>query len=98
MIAYTSTLTWDEVVWVIRRVLGFDDALNQGAKLLSFPNLIFVEVDKLVVARAQKLLEEYGLRPRGAIHVASALKKGVKEIVSDDKDLDKVKEMERIPL
>ena len=44
--AYTSTLTWDEVVWVVSKLLGRDDGINQGKKLLGFPNLEFINVDE----------------------------------------------------
>ena len=37
--AATSTLTWDEVVWVTTKLLGQTDAIDQGQKLLGFPNL-----------------------------------------------------------
>jgi predicted nucleic acid-binding protein len=30
--AHTSTLTWDEVVWVVGKLLSRDDGINQGKK------------------------------------------------------------------
>lgn len=96
--AYTSTLTWDEVVWVTSKVLGFSDAINQGVKLLGFPNLGFIEVHETVIAKAQKLLEKYALKPRDAIHAASALQKGLREVISDDREFDRIKEIRRKPL
>jgi predicted nucleic acid-binding protein len=96
--AWTSTLTWDEVVWVTSKTLGFSDAVNPGSKLLGFPNLRFIEVDETVVAKAQRLLEKYGLKPRDAIDLASALEKGIKQVISDDNEFDKVDEVKRKPL
>lgn len=96
--AYTSTLTWDEVVWVVSRVLGRDDGINQGRKLLGFPNLEFIDVDKRILSIAQMLLDKYKLRPRDSIHLASAISKRIKRIVSDDEDFDTVREIERTPL
>ena len=55
--AYTSSLTWDEVVWVVSRTLGKEDGIQQGRKLLGFPNLEFIEVDKNVLSMAQTLLD-----------------------------------------
>jgi uncharacterized protein len=95
--AYTSTLTWDEVVWVVKKTMGREEAVNQGKKLLGFPNLEFIAVDNSVVSRAQKLMEKYKLNPRDSIHVASALEKKVKEIISEDTELDVVKEIKRTP-
>lgn len=96
--AYTSTLTWDEVVWVISRVLGRDEGTNQGRKLLGFPNLEFIDVDRRTLSVAQILLDKYKLRPRDSIHLASAISKKIKTIISDDEDFAAVKEVERTPL
>jgi len=96
--AYTSTLTWDEVVWVVSKVLGRKDGIRQGRKLLGFPNLEFINVDEGILTLAQMLLDKYKLSPRDSIHVASALSRKIKEIISDDKDLDQVKEITRTPL
>jgi predicted nucleic acid-binding protein len=96
--AFTSTLTWDEVVWVVSRVMGRTEGVSQGRKLLDFPNLQFVTADENVLARAQKLMDKYKLSPRDSIHVASALEKRTKIVISDDADFDEVKEIKRTPL
>ena len=96
--ACTSTLTWDEVVWVVSRVLSRNDGVGQGRKLLGFPNLEFINVDEGIVTIAQELLDKYKLSPRDSIHVASALSRKIKAVISDDQDLDQVKEIKRIPL
>jgi len=96
--AYTSTLTWDEVVWVISRTMGRSEGTSQGKKLLGFPNLTFIAADGIILGRAQRLIEKQKINPRDAIHVASALEKKILEIVSDDSELDMIKEIRRIPL
>ena len=96
--AYTSTLTWDEVVWVISKVMGRSEGITQGQKLLGFPNLQFVNADENVIIRAQRLLNKYSLSPRDSIHVASALEKRTKSVISDDADFDQVKEIKRTPI
>jgi len=35
--AYTSTLTWDEVVWVVSRALGRDDGIRQVKEITRTP-------------------------------------------------------------
>ena len=35
--AYTSSITWDEVVWVVWKLFGIDVSLNQGRKFLNLP-------------------------------------------------------------
>jgi uncharacterized protein len=96
--AYTSTLTWDEVVWIVKKAMGRDVAINQGQKLLGFTNLKWLLVDENILSQAQTLMNKYNLHPRDSIHVASAINKKIKEIVSDDSVLDQVKEIKRIPL
>jgi uncharacterized protein len=93
--AYTSTLTWDEVVWVVRRVLGRADSIQAGEKLAAYPNLRFVPTSEEVIRSAQRLLSEYNIAPRDAIHVTSAITKEVDSFISDDSDLDVVGEIRR---
>lgn len=96
--AYTSTLTWDEVVWVVSKIMGRSEGINQGKKLLGFPNLKFIAADESVLSQAQRLIEKGKVNPRDAIHIASALEKKVKEIISDDSELDIIKGIKRVPL
>ncbi len=99
--AFTSVLTWDEVCWVVMRVLGRADGVAAGKKLLGFPHLRFVEANSAVLSTAQSLVERYsskGLRPRDAIHCASAMTRRDASIASDDSGLDVVKEVKRVPL
>jgi len=96
--AYTSTLTWDEVVWTIRKTLGRDQATDQGKKLLGFLNLQWIAVDENVLSQAQALLTKYNLHPRDSIHVASAIDRKIENFISDDADIDRVKEIKRKPL
>lgn len=93
--ACTATVTWDEVVWAIRKIFGLEPSLEQGKKLLGFPNLKLLGVRKGVVLMAQELMEEYSLKPRDALHAAAALQNGITTIVSYDGDFDKVKEIRR---
>ena len=37
--AFTSTLTWDEVVWIVSKTMGRNEGLSQGHKLLGFLNV-----------------------------------------------------------
>lgn len=86
--AYTSALTWDEVVWVVRKAMGRADSVEAGKKLLGFPNLRFVAVTEDILRSAQRLVDEEGAAPRDAVHLASAESRGVELLISDDGDLD----------
>ncbi len=96
--AYTSTLTWDEVVWITKKAMGRDEAISQGQKLLGFLNLQWIPVDEHILSQAQALMNKYNLHPRDSIHVASAINRKINLIISDDLDIDQVKEIKRTPL
>lgn len=98
IIAATSILTWDEFTYALKKHLGRDTALIEGKKFISFPNLIFLKIDKNIAILAQDLFTRYNLNPRDALHAASALHNNIKEILSDDSDFDKIKEIKRIKL
>jgi hypothetical protein len=96
--AYTSTLTWDEVVWIVRKTMGKDEAISQRQKLLGFLNLQWISVDENILSQAQSLMAKYNLHPRDSIHIASAIDRKIKIIISDDEVIDQVKEIKRTPL
>jgi len=92
----SSTLTWDEVVYVVRRLLGPEDSVAKGAELLAFPNLTWHRVDLAVLRRAADLYRSLPMRPRDAIHAATALEAGEREILSEDRVFDRVPGLLRV--
>jgi len=94
--ACTATITWDEVVWVVRKVFGSEPSIKLGRKFLEFPHLKLLDVKRSVVFRAQRLMEKYKIKPRDAIHAATALENGIETIVSYDRDFDKLEEIKRL--
>lgn len=95
-IGVTSVLSWDELVYIVEKFINRDTAVTEGRKFLQFPNLIFVEVKKEIILKAQKLVEKYDLKPRDAIHAATAIHLNANEIISEDGDFDKISELKRI--
>lgn len=97
--AVTSVLTLDEVAWVIRRQEDHAAALRETSRLLAFPNLFLLDVKPKHMVVALGLMESYPrLRPRDALHAATALDAGVFSICSTDADFDVVPQLTRIPL
>lgn len=94
----TSLLTWDELVWVVWKLEGHEAGTRAAARFLRLQNLTLLTVGFATVLRAQELAERYQLKPRDAIHISTALIAGEREIVSDDAELDTVKEIRRIAL
>jgi len=98
IIAYTSVLTWDEVAYVVNKVMGKADSINAGKKFINYPNLRFIQASIDIIIRAQEIIQNYNLKPRDSIHVASALSKSIHNIVSDDSDFDKIDLIKRVVL
>ena len=93
---YTSTLTWDEVVYVIYKKYGVKKAIETSKYLLSFPNLEFINVDFSVISAAQQIAEDSHIMPRDAIHAVCAIKSCNGKIISNDTDFDGISKIERI--
>lgn len=96
--AVTSILTWDELVWVCKKNLAVAVAVEIGKSFLSMPNLRLIDANTPIAENASALMAEYGLKPRDAIHAATAILSGEHEIITDDADFDKVKELRRVSL
>ncbi len=95
ILGITSVLTWDEFVWVIIQQLGREIAVKKGNEFLLFPSVSFENITFKTIMKAQDLISKYNIRPRDAIHSASALEHNVSIIITFDKDFDKIKEIER---
>jgi predicted nucleic acid-binding protein len=94
----TSILTWDELAWVVWKLEGREAGTKAAASFLRLQNLTLMTISFATVLRAQELVERYQLKPRDAIHISTALTAGEKEIISDDVELDAVREVRRVPL
>lgn len=76
VVAFTSALTWDEVVYIAGRSTGAFDratAATAGELFLALPYLNHVAVDEPTIRQAQTILEGHGLKPRDSIHASSSL-------------------------
>ncbi len=91
----TSVLTWDEFVWIIKRELGREVAKEKSNELLIFPNVFIKNITMNTIKKAQEIFSKYDIRPRDALHCASALEHNIKVIVSFDADFDRIKEIKR---
>lgn len=94
--AFTSVLTWDEVIYSLKKHVPIDELMRQSKEFFKFPNLVFLDANFKILKKAEEILFKYNLGPRDAIHVATALNNGVLQIASDDSDFNKVKEIKRI--
>lgn len=94
----TSILTLMEVA-VRPLQLGRPDAADEYELLLaSYPNLLVVDLDRPSARRAAELRATYRLRPADALQVASCLEHGATALLTNDKGLRRVQELEIIIL
>ncbi len=63
------------------------ESLVAGRKFFTFPNLEIVDVDLGALSFAQKIIEDYNVKPRDAIHTGCALKYCSGQIITNDSDL-----------
>lgn len=92
----TATRTWDEVVYVVRRLLSPEDSIAKSQELLAFPNLSWLRVDAAVLRQAADLYRSLPMRPRDAIHAAAALEAGETKFLSEDRVFDRVSGLTRV--
>jgi uncharacterized protein len=93
LVAAVSPLVFDEVIWVIQKISGRDDAQKIGLGLLSMP-LSWLDVGYTSI---QHSMDAYkvGLDPRDAIHVGIMTDYNLNVIISEDKDFDKIQSIKR---
>lgn len=96
--ASSSALTFDELVWAVKKYRTVEDAVNAGEVFLNFPNLRLTLVNGELLALALNLIRKYRLDPRDSIHAATAILERAEAIVSTDTHFDKIKEIRRKPL
>ena len=89
----TASLTWDELVWIVKRLSGKEIAAEEGRKFLELANLKVLSVDEGALHKAQELIDGYKLDPRDAIHAAVAINNDITDFVSYDSDFDGIKDI-----
>ena len=94
--AVTSVLTPIEVANALRKYgVSREEVRNSIDAMLSLDMEIY-EIDRIDIAEAIRISEEFDISPYDAVHVAIMKKAGVTRIISADKDFDRVTGIERI--
>jgi predicted nucleic acid-binding protein len=91
----SSALTFDELVWAVRRHRSPEDAISAGEAFLGMPGLKLLEVNGDVLSSALDLIRAYKLDPRDSIHAASALAESAEALISNDEHFDLVSGLRR---
>ncbi len=95
---FTSTLTFDEVYYKIKKLKDKETALIVINSFLNLKNLNFISVDFNILNYSYTLLKKYNINPRDSIHLSCALLNDVHNIITNDKDFDKIIEIKRFDI
>lgn len=92
---YTDVLVLDEVLYISKKKYGikYEDTLTFLEKIV-LQNINILKLSEEEFRVAKKFLSI--LKPSDALHIASMINNGINEIVSEDKDFDKVSEIKRL--
>lgn len=96
--AATSSLTIDEVLWALRKEIPQNEAIRACKTILKIKGLKILRVDKTTIFESLDIVSSFNLKPRDAIHVATMNLEGIKEIISEDLDFDKLKDIKRFSI
>ena len=95
----TSSLTLDEVIWIIMNETDREKTLQIGKDIMALPNLKILDVTNEHIMQSITLMEKYKkLKPRDAIHLAVCTTAGIFRFITDDSDFDHISEINRISL
>ncbi|MBS3155666.1 type II toxin-antitoxin system VapC family toxin [Candidatus Woesearchaeota archaeon] len=95
---YTSVLTFDEFSYKLLKNRKKEDAVNAISAFFNLKGIIFIDVSRNIIWDAFEIIKNYNLEPRDAIHLACALSRNLKIMISEDADFDKIKEIKRLSL
>ena len=93
--AASSTLSFDEIVWAVKKYRTMDHAIVAGEAFINMPRLTLVSVDEAVIRSAVDLMRRYEFDPRDSIHAASAIQCRAEALISRDPHFDRLKELPR---
>ena len=96
--ASTSSLALDEVMWVLIKNKKSEVLRETIEDIFAIQNLTVLDVRGSAALDALDYIERDKLKPRDAFHLAIMKSNEINEIVSDDKDFDRVKGIKRIKL
>ena len=94
--ASTSSLTFDEVVWIVKKNRSFEDAVSIGDAFLGMEGLHLIDVNQDLLALAISIMKKYKTDPRDSIHAATAITQKAAVVISEESDFDKITEIRKI--
>lgn len=94
--AFTSLMTTDELMWVIKKNRNKEYAADSCKSLLQMPHLKFIDITKSIMIETIDAFAHTNLKPRDALHYATMKQNEIRVIVSEDSDFDSIEGIKRI--
>lgn len=91
----SSYLTIDEVIWVLKKKLGKENAVRIAKASMSLP-VRWIDIDRAIMSRMIEQFSDHNLDLRDSLHLSSMKSAGINTILSEDKDFDNVKGIKRL--
>ena len=90
-------LVIDEVLYVSKRKYGvkYEDTIDFLDRII-LPVSVVLPITREDYERAKEIIVGNDLKPSDALHVAVMLNNSIRRIVSEDRELDRVKGIERV--
>ena len=87
---FVNMIVVDEVLWILTK--KYKVPLSEAFELMDrlMPLIEVIPLDYMDYDDMRRIVMNYGLKPSDALHVASMRKAGIKHIVSEDKEFDKI--------
>ncbi|MEM2208717.1 MAG: type II toxin-antitoxin system VapC family toxin [Nitrososphaerota archaeon] len=93
---FINMLIIDEVLYISKKYGFHYDVTLDFLRNILLPYIEIIPIEEKDLKLIEKFLLNYNLKPSNAIHLATMEKVGIKNIVTEDEDFDKVKEVKRI--
>ena len=91
--AVTSAFTFNETVFLVRKLIGPEASIAFAETFLAMPNLKIVGLGPEILSKSVEFIKKYGLQAGDAIHVATAVSSKCAVFYSADEGLKKVIEI-----
>lgn len=91
----SSYLTIDEVIWVLKKKLGKENAVRIAKASMSLP-VRWIDIDRAIMSRMIEQFSDHNLDLRDSLHLSSMKSAGINTILSEDGDFDNVKGIKRL--
>jgi len=87
LVIVTSVLTLTEVLWNRRREVPSAEEAEEIEAFFDHEYILLVNLDRDLASRARRIIWERGVRPKDAVHVASALEAEAEHFDTFDDEL-----------